>query len=284
MSGFSPQWLALREPVDHRSRDAKLVQRVSAHFSGRSRVTVTDLGSGTGSNLRALAAFLPDEQHWTLFDNDPALLEEAALTLMRWAERAQAEGDTLHLTKGGKAMTVAFRLHDLAGDIEGAIERGCDLVTASALFDLTSALWMARFAKALAASGAAFYTTLTYDGRDSFTPSHAEDAAILHAFATHMQSDKGFGAATGPMASDILAGSLRQAGYTLERADSPWNLGPADAALTRELTAGMANAVMETGLMAAADIAAWLAFRHEKADQPGAAMETGHTDLFATRG
>lgn len=281
MTGFSASWLALREPVDHRSRNAALAQRMAQRFAGRDSLHVTDLGAGTGSNLRALAPLLPAEQHWTLYDNDPALLEEATLALMRWADHAAAEDEALRLTKDGKAITVTFRLHDLAGDIEGALLPGCDLVTASALFDLTSALWMARFAKAVEAAKAAFYTTLTYDGRDRFAPAHPLDGPVVHAFATHMQRDKGFGAATGPMASDILSGSLRQAGYKVERADSPWVMGESEAALARELCSGMANAVTETGLLAADDIAQWLSFRHAQAGKPDARMETGHTDLLA---
>ena len=51
MSGFSPEWLALREPIDHRSRNAELASSLSARFQQRSAVEVVDLGCGTGSNL-----------------------------------------------------------------------------------------------------------------------------------------------------------------------------------------------------------------------------------------
>ena len=121
MTGFSASWLALREPVDHRSRNGALAQRLASQFAERESIRITDLGSGTGSNLRALVPILPAEQHWTLIDNDPALLEEATLALMRWAEQARPEDESLRLSKGGKAVTVTFRLHDLAGAIEGAL-------------------------------------------------------------------------------------------------------------------------------------------------------------------
>ena len=60
MSEFSAQWLELREPVDHRSRNQDLQAQVIDYLTKMKTVypgiiRLTDLGSGTGSNLRALA-------------------------------------------------------------------------------------------------------------------------------------------------------------------------------------------------------------------------------------
>ena len=74
---FTADWLALREPVDHRSRAADLVAPVAEWWGSRPGQRVLDLGSGTGSNLRYLAPRLPGEQAWTLVDRDAALLEQA---------------------------------------------------------------------------------------------------------------------------------------------------------------------------------------------------------------
>ena len=54
MTGFSAQWLAMREPVDHRSRDVSLQNKVSSHFEQRrfsaaQPMRIMDLGYGTGS-------------------------------------------------------------------------------------------------------------------------------------------------------------------------------------------------------------------------------------------
>lgn len=283
MTGFSPDWLALREGVDHRSRARALERRLVEALAAKNALRIVDLGSGTGSNLRALAPLLAPEQHWTLVDHDPVLLEEAALALARWAEAAETTGDALVLHKGNKRIRVDFRLHDLAGAVEDAVVPGCDLLTASALYDLTSALWMGRLARAVAGVGAAFYAVLTYDGRDSFSPAHPLDGAMVEAFARHMQRDKGFGVATGPMAADVLAGSLRQVGYTVERGDSPWVLVAEDATLTRALCTGMAAAVGETNTFAPAALADWLRFRMDEAVAGDARMETGHTDILAIK-
>ena len=75
MSGFSPEWLRLREAADRRARNRDIESVVQARFAQRDAVTVVDLGCGTGSNLRATTSLLPNVQSWTLVDNDAALLD-----------------------------------------------------------------------------------------------------------------------------------------------------------------------------------------------------------------
>lgn len=282
MSGFSASWLALREGADHRARHAGLAGRVAGHLADKAVVRVIDLGCGTGSNLRATAPLLGAAQEWVLVDYDPALLEEAALVLSAWADDSKAIGDGLVLLKGAKSIGVTFRIADLNTDLEAVLARKPDLVTASALFDLISSGWMQRFARGVAAQKAAFYTVLTYDGRDDFAPPHALDHAVIAAFGTHQTRDKGFGPAAGPRAVRALGEAFETMGYSAQTGDSPWVLGPDDAPLVRELLRGMAGAVGETGTITQEDLSDWLAFRLEHAGTPQACLTTGHTDLFAT--
>ena len=85
MSGFSAQWLSLREPVDHRSRNDVVRDAATGLFDGRGDASIVDLGCGAGSNLRALAPHLPRIQSWRLVDHDPALLTVARAALSAWA-------------------------------------------------------------------------------------------------------------------------------------------------------------------------------------------------------
>ena len=50
MSGFSAEWLALREPVDAASRNAELTARLLDWQQTLDHLSVLDLGSGTGAN------------------------------------------------------------------------------------------------------------------------------------------------------------------------------------------------------------------------------------------
>lgn len=274
MSGFSPEWLALREPADHRARDLALAQKLSERFAGKAAIEVVDLGCGSGSNIRATYALLGAAQHWTLVDYDPRLLEAARTTLAGWADKAETTPSALLLSKAGKQLTVRFRQADLNRDLDFALGEKPHLVTASALFDLCSAAFIDAFAAAVAARGAAFYTVLTYNGVQDWTPAHTDDAKFAAAFHAHQTTDKGFGASAGPAAPAALAAAFEKQRYAVSEGDSPWRLGAGDQRLIDELAAGFAGAVGEIGKVAAASIDSW-----RRIARTGAVV--GHTDTLA---
>ncbi len=283
MSGFSPEWLALREAADHRSRDAQVADTLRSYFLQRDRLRIVDLGCGTGSNLRGTAPLLPDRQSWTLVDFDARLLAAARVELSRWADAASATpGGGLALTQGSRSIEVTFKQTNLMTDLETVLPTGADerpdLVTASALFDLASEAFIRRFAKSVAQTRAAFYTVLTYNGIQLWAPRGPLDQQLRAAFVGHQMTDKGFGVSAGPLAPEHLGGSFRAFGYLVSEGDSPWVLkAPDDAPLIAELATGFAAAVRETKDVAATDIDKWLSRRFTGA-------EVGHTDTLALPG
>jgi len=276
MSGFSPDWLALREPADHAARNPQVLAAVGSAFSDRQSLSVIDLGCGAGSNLRGSYNALPARQHWTLVDADPRLLSVARRKLAEWADAAQEQGEELVLRKGDKTLTVDFRQADLTKDLEWVLGWQPDLVTAAALFDLASARWLERFVASLVSMRLPLYTVLTYDGRESWQPTHPEDQRMLTAFHHHQHGDKGFGSAAGPDATEALAQAFRKAGCAVTVGESPWQLGAAQSDLVRELAAGIAAAVTETGHVSPEAVASWL-----EAKQGAASVRIGHQDLWA---
>ena len=275
MSGFSPDWLSLREAADKRARNGELADNLRSWFLMRPSIFVVDLGCGTGANLRATAPLLPDSQRWTLVDNDPVLLSAARDALCVWADRSAPSGDKLTLTKGTAQIEVTFLEADLATGLAPLLSGAApDLITASALFDLASAGVIGRFAAAAARSRAAVYATLSYNGRQGWTPRRPIDQQMLAAFHGHQMADKGLGIAAGPTAAIELSEALTAHGYSVTEGTSPWRLGAGDQALVTELATGFARAVRETRAVPAAEIDAWLALRHT-------AAEVGHTDILA---
>lgn len=274
MSMFSPEWLALREPADQRARNNGVSQAVQAWFALRDAVKVTDLGAGTGANLRAVAPLLPDNQHWTLVDSDKALLALARMRLSAWGDAARDDGERLILTKGTATLTVDFKNLNLAKDLNAALASGADFVTASALFDLVSPAFITRLGHKLADMRAAFYAVLTYNGVERWSPHRPADNQVTAAFLRHMQTDKGFGPAAGHMAPAHLADQFRLNGYTVIEGESPWQLGHTDRLLIEELISGHAMAALETKAVDAATVTNWV-----KVKRAGASI--GHTDIFA---
>jgi SAM-dependent methyltransferase len=278
---FSAEWLELREPADHAAVNPEVQAALSARFAGKDSISVVDLGCGAGSNLRGTWRALPDQQHWTLVDYDPKLLAAARLRLSAWADTAQAEGDRLRLTKDGKTVHVGFREADLSGGDFAPITRGAELVTAAALFDLFSVQSIERLAETVVVQGACFYTVLTYDGFTRWTPPHAADTAMRDAFNAHQKTDKGFGSAAGPGGTSALSKAFYSRGFRVLRGTSPWIADRNFAGLRRELDAGIAAAVRETGRVSDADVAAWRAHRMAGEDRISV---IGHEDLLAVPG
>lgn len=274
MSGFSAEWLALREPVDHRSRNAALARQLASHVAGEPRLAVVDLGCGTGANFRAIAPLLGPDQAWTLVDNDLGLLLHARRSIAAWADNTEEQGDEMAVHHGGKAFRVRFRAADLARGLDSAIPDGTALVTASAFFDLASPSFIAKFARVVAERRAAFHTVLTYNGVQRWTPEHPSDAEMTADFHLHQKTDKGFGSASGPDACRYLEQAFGEAGYRISEGDSHWRLGPEEAQLLRMLETGFRDAVRETGRIDPRTLAGWDAVRRTGA-------EVGHTDTLA---
>lgn len=276
MSGFDAAWLALREPVDHASRNTDVAARVRDHFASRASLTVVDLGCGTGSNLRALAASLPPRQSWHLIDGDADLLAAARHRLCDWADDARPSAAGVELEKDGRRIDVRFDCADLTKCSLTFGDLGADLVTAAALFDLVSRDWLERLVDGLSDRHVPIHAVLNYDGAAHWDPSDPLDARVVAAFNRHQRGDKGFGPALGPAAGETLAGLCERRGYVTCSGDSPWRLLPADAALIAALTEGFARAAGEIDPTLRGSLADW-AEGHAAAR----AVTIGHRDVFA---
>jgi len=264
MSGFSADWLRLREPHDVRARNLTVLDAVAASLKPRSSVRVIDLACGTGSTLRALSPRLPSQQNWKLIDNDLDLL--ALATAMPLAKATAATAIPL----------------DLNRDLETALDEAVDLVATSALLDLVSDTWLDRLAGALAARSIAFYAALSYDGRTEFTPPDSFDTAITAAVNAHQRTDKGFGPALGPAAAAFAIACFEALGYSVVHGTSDWAIGPDDRDLQNEILSGSADAAHEIGALSLADTTAWLARRRDAVAAGRSSLLVGHVDFFAT--
>jgi hypothetical protein len=274
VSGFSAEWLALREPADAPARAAALELGLVTALAARCRSPGTpwlalDLASGSGSNVRHLAAKLPGAQRWRLLDADPRLL-------VRASERCAGL-----LAADGSAVEIETQTLDLARASLVSACRGATLVTASALLDLVSEAWLHDLAAACASAGAVALLALDYDGRRECVPVEEGDAPALAAFHQHQLRDKGFGLALGARATDVAASAFAERGFSVRRAPSDWRLGPGEARLQAALLQGWAEAAIEAQPGERATVEAWLARRMVHLAAGTSRLHVGHEDLLA---
>lgn len=296
---FTPGWLALREPADHQARAADLVDLVRARLErpgsaggagrpgahripaaapgssetggdfvraelNRTRVVVRDLGCGTGSMGRWLAARLDRPQHWVLHDRDPRLL-------------ALAEASMTGATTGvGAEVTAETRPGDLTA-LTAADLAGTSLVTASALLDLLTEDEVTELARACVAAGCPALFTLSVAGRVELDPADPLDDAIQTAFNDHQRRVVGGRRLLGPDAVPATADAFRALGAEVHTRPSPWRLGPDQAALTREWLRGWVDAAVAQNPDLATPATALL---HRRLTAPPRVV-LHHTDLLA---
>ena len=271
METFDADWLALREPIDHRSRAVRLVEPLVAAWTRGRWSRVLDLGSGTGSNLRYLAPRLPPGQDWTLVDHDPVHLHALS--------RLEVPAGT------GRLAVVAGDLAVAGLHAVGAAH----LVTASALLDLVSSHWVARLVTACRGAGCGALFALSYDGGmrwfDAEAPGRSDDDPddlfVRTAVNSHQTGNKGLGPALGPAAAQSAEYAFARAGYRCRRQPSVWQLTVADAVLVHRLIDGWASAAAEMQPAAVDRIAAWAARRRATVDRGGFRLAVGHDDLLA---
>jgi SAM-dependent methyltransferase len=264
MSGFSADWLTLREPYDLNARNPTVIDAVAAALSPLSSVRIVDLACGTGSTLRALSPFLPVQQSWKLVDNDLSLLARAAAA------------------PHAKQLTVTTIPLDLNRDLEAALDGPVDLVTTSALLDLVSEPWLDRLVVEIAVRAIPFYAALSYDGRTTLMPSDPLDADIANAVNAHQRSDKGFGPALGPAAATFAIARFEALGYSVVHGTSDWVMGPDDFDIQTEILDGWASAAHEVGAVSLADTTTWLTHRRAAVVAGLSSLSVGHVDFFAT--
>jgi SAM-dependent methyltransferase len=262
MSGFTAEWLSLREPHDLAARNFEVLAAVTTSVkSGPLRVV--DLACGAGSTVRALHRHLPTPQHWDLVDHDPALLALA---------RSQPPD---------RAVTLNAVSLDLSRDVEAALGGDINLITTSALLDLVSEPWLHRFARTAAVRAVPVYAALTYNGVIDLSPADSFDAAIVTAVNAHQRTDKGFGAALGPSAAGAAVASFEALGYSVVSGPSDWMIGPNDRAMQTELFEGWAKAARELEAIPSAEIDSWLQRRRAAVNAGRSTLRVGHVDFFA---
>ena len=286
MTGFSTDWLALREPFDLAARLESAAMLDLPGLAARMRrdgqaLRVLDLACGTGANLRALAPTMGGAQHWLLVDHDPQLLAALPGVFAAWSRaqglvlRADAEG--LRIQGADWNADVRWRRIDLASALEAVPFADAQLVTAAALLDLVSASWFDALLERVREAQAAMFFALSVDGRVRWEPAVEEDEAVHRLFAAHQRRDKGFGPALGGEAPTMAAARLAAAGYRVARSCSDWHIE--EMAMLQAMIDGMGRAAREQAPSEAALVESWRARR--LASSPYGRLHVGHVDLLA---
>jgi len=283
MTGFSADWLSLREPADTAARPPALIDWIAPSLPRDRSVHVLDLATGTGSNLRYIAPRLGGLQQWVLADHDSALLRAMPERLSTWAASNGAEvsaaGALLTVQGEGFGCRVDRLQVDLARDLDAVEFSRFDLVTTAALLDLVSDVWLEDLVRRCVAEGCSVLFALSYDGRIECTPADPLDARIRDLVNDHQRTEKGFGPALGPDAATRTVRLLERLGYEVRAEQSDWQIDAAQPLLQSELIAGWASAAAEMATSDHALIDAWRERRLAWVRDGQSRLVVGHVDV-----
>ncbi len=290
MTGFSAEWLRLREPFDTQARAAAaaaldLPRHAAAWRAAHPMLQVVDLACGSGANLRELAPRLGGVQRWHLVDHDPALLAALPQALADWAGRQGYRfiaGGALQVAGPGFHADITCEPLDLAHELHRLDLGAVHLVTASALLDLVSASWLQALTAHVQGTAAALLFALNVDGGTHWEPADPDDGVVHGGFGQHQRRDKGFGPALGHEAVPVAQALWAAAGYQVQHARSDWVIdGAQSAAMLRAMVEGTAAAAGEQEPDARPRVLGWQARR--LAGLGRTRLRVGHVDLIATR-
>jgi hypothetical protein len=276
-----PDWLALREPADTRSRDAaaaQIVEPLLQHLRDRlddrrrdrlgdsevSGLRVVDLGSGTGANVRWLATRLAAlggpaglaAQRWTLVDHDPRLRSWGPV------ETATVRADVSHLPD------VLAELDDVGG---------VDLVTAAALLDLLDGPQLTAVVDAVVAKGVPALFALSVTGVVCLDPADPLDGLLATAFDAHQRR----GRRLGPDAGRESARQFRGHGWRVVEAATPWQLTSSEPELLDAWLVGRVEAAVEWEPALAGRADRWLEQRRAQLADALLSALVNHVDVLA---
>lgn len=261
------QWLALREPADADARAADLVGEIQARIRPTGTTTVHDLGCGTGSMARWLAGRLPGRQHWLMYDRDPVLL-------------AHASTAALGVAADGAPITGETRRRDITRLAPGELD-GADLVTASALLDVLTAVELDRMLSACVGTACPVLITLSVTGRVELTPADPLDRHLADAFNAHQRRTPDTDRLLGPDAVGSAVDALTGHGMEVLVRPSPWRLGPEQPALVEAWLAGWLAAAGEQEPRLAGPARAYARRRRAEAAGGRLSIVVDHLDLLA---
>lgn len=284
--GFSESWLTLREPADHLARNVSLNDPLTTWFKQQSTHYVLELGAGTGSNLRYLMPQMGHDQHWLLLDNDVALFTCLPDRLKVWANKqnasVRAENNRYIVEHENFSATIECKVINLASELDQIPVDKVQLITASALLDLTSAEWLNQLAALIHRHRCACLFALNYNGKIQWQPEHDADSMVSALLNQHQLNDKGFGKALGPRAGHYFAQTLKKTGRQVMTGESDWLIMPESHELQLAIVDGWAPAALEQDNDAnRATIQQWHIGRKQTIDQRQTALTVGHIDVLS---
>lgn len=285
---FTVEWLDMRYPFDEAARN-KMVESLclDAIVSEKEKVSIVDIGSGTGANFIYLFPKIAMDQHWVLIELNPELglrsLERINALATTAGFASDRKDNTLWIDRGEQKIRVDWMKASFL-QLEQYIDlQSVDLLLASAVFDLLSAPMMRDFLRKLQYYKIPLLSTLNYKNT-LFVHATKSDNFYCQSYNQHMLRKQEFGSSLGPESMSFILKILKEMNAQVVHGESTWRLLPTDTKMMKLLLGFMENAIPEI-LENENEKQAFLEWINDKyylLEQGLLEMKVEHGDVFVT--
>ena len=261
MHEFNNNWLKLRETVDKKSRNLKIIELINKKINNNDFVSIIDLGTGAGSNFNYLKPKLKFNQNW--------LFTDISLNSMNYFKQ------NLKLSK--KIIKTKFQILDVIKDIDKIKFKSFDIVTGSAFLDILPKSWFYKFHNLNSKTEIVLFA-LNYNGDFKFVPRHKNDKNINNLFNKDQKTDKGIGdKAVGPNCSNLIKNVFKKTHHT-HLMNSNWDV--VKNYQFQKSFLYFCSKVIEKNKV---DYSSWLKFRYNCIKQRNSRLILKNTDFLAIK-
>lgn len=261
MHEFNNNWLKLRETVDKKSRNLKIIKLINKKFNNNEPISIIDLGTGAGSNFNYLKTKLKFYQNWVFTD--------ISSNSMNYFKR--------NIKLSNKIIKTKFQIFDVIKDLNKIKFKSFDIVTGSAFLDILPQRWFYKFHKFNINTEIVLFA-LNYNGDFKFFPEHKYDKNIVNLFNKDQKTDKGIGnKAIGPDCSDLIKNVFKKTHRTYLM-NSKW-----DVVKNYQFQKYFLYFCNQVILKNKVDYSSWLQFRYNCINEKNSRLILQNTDFLAIK-
>ncbi len=261
MHKFNNHWLKLRETIDKKSRNLKVIKLINNKFSKKDCISIIDLGTGAGSNYNYLKPKLKFNQDWVFTD-----ISSSSLNYFK-----------KNLKTSKKIYKTKFKIFDVIGELEKITFSNYNIVTGSAFLDILPRNWFYKFHKFNIKTEIILFA-LNYNGSFKFYPKHKNDQEIINLFNIDQKTDKGIGSkAIGPDCSKLINNIFNKTHHTYLM-NSKW-----DVVKNYKFQKYFLNFCKEVIKKNNIDYSLWLKFRYQCITKKNSRLILQNKDFLAIK-
>ena len=286
-TGFDTSWLNLRFQYDNAARNQKVEQTFLDYFRGKKKITIVDIGSGTGANCLYFFEKLEQDQQWFLIEKDDHLLESTFIRLSAYAESKgysfQIEKKSLRINIRSKKINIHiindsfFKLSQMVDLIK------VDVVMAAAVFDLLSKDQFITIADKIFLHKIDLLTTMNYSNMH-FLPGRDLDDKFIDLYESHMSRPQQFGKGMGKSCSFFMETYFSDKKYHFIKGNSSWKIDCEAFEMHNFLLGFMGKSIGELTKKSADKklLDQWFSEKKSLSQKQLLSIEVGHLDYFVT--